>query len=114
FLAECSADIAVIKDGVVGRLRGVALERIPGIKSGIVAADHELAMQFVGTGLGENFDAAVAELVVFGGKWILIQANFANRGFRRKLPGREAVDINLAAVGTGGRACKRGQLFLKL
>ena len=40
---------------------------------------RKLSMIFVGAGLGENFDASVAQLVVFGGKRILIDADLTNR-----------------------------------
>ena len=36
-------------------------------------------MVLVRAWLGEDFDSSVAELVIFGRKWILIDANFANR-----------------------------------
>jgi hypothetical protein len=58
-------------------------------------------VDFVGAGLGENLDASVAEAVVLRGEGILVDANFADGGFGRKLSAGEAVDVDLAAVGTG-------------
>ena len=103
FLADGTADIAVEESGVVARL-GAAGKRIFGIERGIVALQLRAAVPLVGSRLGENFDAAVAELVVFGRKRILIDADFADRGFWRELAGGEAINIYLAAVRTGGRA----------
>ena len=69
-------------------------------------------MPLVGPRLGENLDAAVAELVVFGRKRILIDADFADGGFWRKLACGEAVDINLAAIGAGGGAGEGFEIVL--
>ena len=70
-------------------------------------------MPLIGAGLSENFDAAIAELVVFGGEGILIDANFANGGFGRKLAPGEAVNIDLTTVGTGSRTRERLQIVLE-
>ena len=57
-------------------------------------------------------DAAVAKLVVLRGKRILIDTNFANGSFRRQLPGREAVNVNLAAIRARGWPGERLQFRL--
>ena len=78
FLVDGSADVAAVENRVIAGLVRLAFKGISGVESGVIAVDHELAMQFVRTGFGENFDATVAKFVVFGRKGILIQANFAN------------------------------------
>src|ERR1700734_1007441 len=70
-------------------------------------------MPFVGAGLGENFDAPVSDLVELGRKWILVDANLADRGFGRKLPSGETVDVKLASVGTCGRTSEGFQISLQ-
>src|SRR5580765_5499750 len=71
-------DVAAVEHRVVRRLVRLAFKGISGVQSGRIAVDHELAMQFVRTGFGENLDATVSKFVVFGRKGVLIQANFAN------------------------------------
>ena len=67
-------------------------------------------MKLVGPRLRQDFDPPVTELVVFRRKRILVDANLADGSFRRQLPGREAVDINLSAI----RACRRPSQRLQL
>ena len=71
-------------------------------------------MPLIRSGLGEDFNASVAKLVVFRGKGILVDANFADGGFGGKLPAREAVDIDLPAIGACGGAGKRLQVGLQV
>src|SRR5262245_3581145 len=101
--AERAADVAVIEDGVVAGLFSGTEERIPRVESVAVAVNHELSVEFVGAGLGEDFDAAVAELVVLRGKRILIDADFTDGRLRGKLARGEAVNVDLSAIGAGGR-----------
>src|SRR5207245_10944461 len=82
-LVDRATDVAAIEDGVVGGLCGFSDKRIPRVKWRGIAVDHKLAVQLVSARLGENFDTSVGELVVFGGKRVLIQADFADGGFRR-------------------------------
>ena len=70
-------------------------------------------MEFVGAGLGEDFDPSVAQLVVFRGERILVDANLADRRLRRKLARGESVDVDLAAVRPGGRPGQRLQVRLQ-
>ena len=70
-------------------------------------------MVFVGAGLGENLNAAVAKFVVFGRERVLVNADLANRRLRWKLTGGESVDIDLPAVGTGGWTGQRLQVRLQ-
>ena len=76
FLAQRTANIAVVLSRVVGGLGSG--KRIGRVEGRVVADGEELPVVLVGTGLGEDFDAAVAKLVVFGGKRILVDADFAN------------------------------------
>ena len=85
-----------------------------GVEGGIVATHLHLAVQFVGSGLGENLDAAVAKAVVFGRKRILVDANLANGGFRRKLTAGKSIDVDLPAVRTGCRTGESRQFVLQL
>jgi hypothetical protein len=55
-------------------------------------------VEFLSAGFGEDFDAAVTEAIVFGGKWIAVDANLAYSGFGGELSAGEAVNVNLAAV----------------
>ena len=59
-------------------------------------------MKLITAGFGEHFDAAVTDFVKLGRERILVDANFTNRFFGRQLPGGEAVNVKLAAVGPGG------------
>src|SRR5580698_8699997 len=109
-LAQRAADISVELCGVVGWFDSG--EWIGRVEGGIVTVSEELSMKFVGAGLGEDFDAAVAELVVFGGERVLVDANLADRRLRRELAGGESVDIHLAAVRSGGGSGKRFEIGL--
>src|SRR5579884_658219 len=111
---ERTAKIAVQKDGVIGGLFGVAGKRVAGVESGSIAVDEELAVDPVGAGLGEDFDAAIAQVVVFRGERVLVDANLANGGFRRKLAAGEAVNVDLSPTGTGGGARKGFEIGLKI
>ena len=88
-------------------------DRILRVESRVVAAGLDLAVQLVGAGLGEDLDAAVAQAVVLGGKWILVDADFADRRLRRNLAAGESVDINLSAVGARRRTGQRLQFALQ-
>src|SRR5579862_8431580 len=85
-----------------------------GVEGGVVAIGENLPVKFVGTGLGEDFDAAIAERVILRGERILIDANFANGSLRWNLSASESIDIDLAAIGAGGWAGERLQFGLKL
>src|SRR5262249_61289781 len=90
----------------------MADKRIGCVQSVASSLDHELSVEFVGAWLREDFNASVAELIVLGRERILIDANFPNRRFRRKLSGGETINIDLSAVGTRGRTGQCGQLVL--
>src|SRR5215831_9038655 len=78
------------------------------------AMNHELTVKFVSARLGEDFNAAVAKLIVFGRKRILVDTDFADGGFRGQLPGGKAVDVDLTSVRSGRWSRKRGQFVLHL
>ena len=61
-------------------------------------------MKLIRAGLGEDFDPAVSQPVVFGGEGILIDANLTNGRFGRQRATRESIDVDLPAIGAGGRA----------
>src|SRR5580704_5095928 len=107
-LAERAAEISGVLRAVVARIgRGGSAfveERILGVERGGAGVDGELAVPFISPGLSENLDAAVTHLVVFGGERILVDANFADGGFRGELAGGETVDVELPAVRSGGRS----------
>ena len=73
----------------------------------MVVIERKLAVQFVCAGLGKDFNPAKAHAVILRGKWILVDANFTNGRLRRKLASGKAININLPAIGTGGRPGQR-------
>ena len=89
-------------------------EGIAGVEGIVVALEIDLAMELVRTGLGENLSASVAETIVFGGEGILVDANFEDRRFRRQLAAAESINIDFAAVGSGGRASQCGEFVGQL
>ena len=70
-------------------------------------------MELAGARPGGDFDAPIAHLVIFGGKGILIDADFQNVGFGGKLAGGESIHVNLAAIGSGGGPRQRLQFRLQ-
>ena len=100
-LVDGAAQASIELVAVVARNFG--REGIAGVEYAVIALEEELTVQLVGSGLGEDFDAAVAEAIVLCRKWILVDTDFANRRFRRKLSAGKTVDEDLAAVGSGGR-----------
>jgi hypothetical protein len=69
-LFDRTTDTSVVLDGVITWLG--ARERVGRVEWRIIPTDQELAMKFVGPRLGEDFDTAVAQLVVFRRERILI------------------------------------------
>src|SRR5437879_4930212 len=90
------------------------LKRIPAVECCRGSGKEGLTVELVRPGLGENLNSPVTEPVVLRRKWILIDANLTNGRFRRECAGSEAIDVNLAAVRTCGRAGKRLKLGLQL
>ncbi len=64
FFGDGAADVSAEKKCVIRRL-GFD-EGISGIECGIVCIEEELTVKLVCAGLGKDFDAAIAELVVLG------------------------------------------------
>jgi len=82
-------------------------ERIGCIEAVVVALRQKLPVQFIRAWLGQNFDASVTQLVELRREGILIDANLANGGLRRKLPARKSINVNLSAVGSRRRTRQR-------
>ena len=70
-------------------------------------------MEFVCARLGKNLDTAIAEFVVLRRERILVDADFANRRLRRKLPSGKTVDVNLASIGPRRGSRQRLQFRLQ-
>src|SRR5579862_646747 len=89
-------------------------DRTPdGVECRIVAIGKNLAVEFVGARLGEDFNSSITESVVLRRKRILVDANFANRRLGWNLTAGETIDINLSAVRPGRRSGKRLQFRLQ-
>lgn len=59
-------------------------------------------MKLVSTGLGDDLDAVVSGGIVLGGEGVLVEADFLDGVFGRKVIGGESVNIELRAeVGAG-------------
>ena len=71
-------------------------------------------MKFVGARLGEDFDPAIAQFVVFRGKRILIDPDLANGRLGRKLAGGKAVNVHLPAVRPRRRPGESFEIGLQL
>src|SRR5207244_3141851 len=66
---------------------------------------------------GKDFNPSVAELVVFGGERILIDANLADGRLRRQLAGGESVNVHLPAIRSGrwpGESFQVGLQFVRV
>ena len=92
-------------------LRGIRIARVPDV---VAEIEVHVAMKLVGSRLGENLDAAVAELVEFGRKRILVDANLANGILGRQRAAGESVDVDLAAARSGGWAGQGLQIGLQI
>ena len=88
-------------------------KRVPGIKGVVVEAGGNLAAELVHTRFREDFDAAIAKVIVLGRERIRVDANLANRRLGRQRASRKTIDVDLAAVGTGGRAGQGLQVVLE-
>ena len=64
-------------------------------------------MELAGARPRGDFDAPIAQLVIFRGEGILIDADFQDIRFGGKLAGGESINVNLAAIGSrrGARQC---------
>ena len=67
-------------------------------------------MELVGSRLGEDLDAAEARLVKLRRERIVIHAHLADRARGRNAPAGEAVNEDLAPVGTGGGSGQRSHV----
>src|SRR6476646_6762846 len=80
----------------------------------MIVVEKELAVQLVCAGHGKDLNPAKAHAVILRGKWVLVDADFADGRFGGKLAPGESVDINLPAVGPGGRPGQRLKFRLQL
>ena len=95
-LAERSADVA--GKHAAGKIRLVGGDGVAGIEHAFAVVESEGAANLVAARLGENLDAPEAELVVFGGEGVLIDADFADGFLGRQLAAAEAIDVDGAAI----------------
>src|ERR1041385_6516726 len=80
----------------------------------MIVVKKELAVQLVCAGLGEDLNPAKAHAVILRGEWVLVDADFADGRFGRKLAAGESVNVNLPAVGSGRRTGQRLEFGLQL
>jgi len=102
--AQRPADVCAVLRRMIARFRRPwrqISKRISGVKCRCRPRKKSLTVKIVCSGLGENLDSPVVEFVVFRGKRILIDADFADGSFRRERTGRKAIYVNLAAVWAG-------------
>ena len=79
-----------------------------------VVVEPEIPVKLVCSGLGENLDAAIAELVILRGKWIRIDPDLPDGRFGRKCATREAVNVDLAPIRTGRWPCQSAEFALQI
>ena len=101
FLVNGTTDVPVVELGMIRRF--LDREGVPGVERRGIAIGKGLAVKLAEAGLRGDFDAAVAELVVFGGERILVDPNLQDRVLGRELAAGEAVNINLPAVRSRSR-----------
>ena len=106
-LAERPIHGAVELESIVGL--NVWIEGTAGVEDFVVVLSEERAVELVSAGLGEDFNAAVADVIELGGEGILIDANFADGRFRRELAAGETVDVDLTAIGASSGAGECGE-----
>lgn len=59
---------------------------------------------------GEHLNSALPQPVELGGKRVLVDADFTDRGLRRHAATGEPVDVDLRSIGSGGRSGQRQQI----
>ena len=92
-LVKRTVDVPIHLGGVVGRL--IFCERILGVESGVVADDEKISMHLIAPRLGEDFDHAVRGVGIVASRvGVLVDANLADRVFRRECAIREAIDVH--------------------
>src|SRR5581483_5465708 len=102
-LAERTADVA--HGGIEIVERRLAYDRVAGVEGRCGSEASEVSLELLRAGLGDDLDAAIADAVELSRKGILVDADFKDGGFGRDLAAFEAIDIDLAAAGTGCGAC---------
>src|SRR5581483_5193046 len=79
-------------------------EWIQGIECRGIPIHHELPMPLICAGLRKHLNPSVTQLVILRREGILVDSYFADRRFRRQLPGGKPVDVKLPAIWTRGRS----------
>jgi hypothetical protein len=100
-LGQGTVEVTPQFKGMVRRLGGD--ERIAGVEIGFVDLGEVIAMPGIGARLGENLNAAEADLVILRGVGVLIHPDFADGVFRRKAAAGKSVDVEIGS-GVGIRA----------
>ena len=85
-------------------------ERIARVEDVAAVVGLNLAVEVVAAGLGEDLDSAHADAVVLRGEGILVDADFADRGLGGQAAAGEAIDVDLAAVGSGAGTGESGKI----
>ena len=112
FLVDRAANGSVVLNAVIGGHR--RQEWVAGVEETVISHPEGPSVQYIGSRFGENLDASVADMVEFGGKGILVDANLADGRLGRERAASEAVDVNLAAVRSGCRPSQRRQFVRQL
>ena len=95
---DWTTDIHVVLANLKRRaLAGIDCKRVARVETLVVEIQRSAATKFVSAGSSQNVDSR-GWLIVFSCEWILIDANLANRIFRRQIAAGEAVDKDLSAV----------------
>ena len=106
-LAERAADVG--GEHAAGKIGLVGGDGVARVERALAVVESQAAADLVAAGLGENFDAAETEPVVFGGEGVLVDADFADGFLGRKLAAAEAIDVDGAAIGSGAGSGERLQ-----
>ena len=104
---EIATDGVLVVAGLLGD------QGVGSVERGSIAVAIDATLKFLRAGFSDDLDTPVADAVELGGEGILVDADFKDRGFGRNLATREPIDVNLAAVGTRGRAGQRLQFVLE-
>jgi len=108
FLTNRTAHLALQAETLPCRFHGG--EWIASVENVASVVGLDFAMKIVAAGFGEYLDAAHTDAVVLRGEGILVDADFADRGFGGQAPAGKSVDINLAAVRPGAGAGESSEI----
>jgi hypothetical protein len=108
--AQGSGQIEPVKLRPVGRPRGLREQRIARIQHVVAILREGLPVQRVGARLGKDLHAREPRSIVLRREGIRVDADLADRRFRRQIPSRKPVDEDLSAARPGRRPGQRLQL----